>query len=256
MSVRQQAKQRLLVGARVYDYEPGDGFKVNDAWMAAAIRTTRRFQRAIGIAQTGHLDAVTLFELGLGPAPNIGVAANTHVRLLTGPIERGNNLGPDVERIQRATDLNPGPWPYCAAARTYGLRLAGWSHIDEFVETSADTYCPGLVSLATDGKYGMRISAKPDLGDDVVYKWMAGGPWAHVGGVEKRRPVILPSLAVMVYALEANTGPGDGGNQSDGDGVWSRTRVMLPGRVCFIHRDERVRSKQQASKRAKLLAVG
>jgi hypothetical protein len=60
--------------------------------------------------------------------------------------------------------------------------------------------------------------SQAEPGDFIYYQWTPGGdPCDHVG-------VLLSMTASTVTCLEGNTSPGSGGSQSNGDGVYIRTR--------------------------------
>lgn len=148
-----------------------------------------------------------------------------------GPIEtKGNNLGPLVAKVQSATDLPPGPWPYCAAGVYFCLEEAEWKFEEAFRINELEAWVPGWTQAAMNQKYGMQIvpiqNAIPN--DVIVFNW-AGvrGPardYDHIGFV---RTKLLASG--VIGTREFNTGPGAGGNQSDGDGCWDRWRPNNAG---------------------------
>lgn len=160
----------------------------------------------------------------------VGVAALKVASFFLGPIEtEGNNRGPMVRRVQSSTDLAPGAWPYCAAGVYHCLTTAGWAHAATFRSAELEAWVPTWVSAARRARYGLRLVAvsQAKAGDLVCFDWNgAGGDpvnFDHIGFVRG------PAANGLLPTLEFNTGPGAGGNQSDGDGCWERVRRVDGG---------------------------
>jgi hypothetical protein len=159
-----------------------------------------------------------------------GPAALVVARAFLGPIEtEGNNKGPLVRRVQSSTDLAPGNWPYCAAGVFHCLSVAGWAKAQEFRRNELEAWVPGWVMAARARRHGLRVMPQMDAkpGDLICFDWNgAGGSsvnYDHIGFVRTH-----PARGV-IGTREFNTGPGMGGNQSDGDGCWDRTRSVNAG---------------------------
>ncbi len=159
-----------------------------------------------------------------------GPAALKVAGFFLGPIEtEGNNQGPMVRRVQSATDLAPGPWPYCAAGVYYCLLHAGWESAQAFRKANLEAWVPAWVSAARARTHGLRVVAQDDAqpGDLVCFDWNGVGGtntnFDHIGFIR------TPPQKGFVGTREFNTGPGAGGNQSDGDGCWDRIRPLNAG---------------------------
>jgi hypothetical protein len=163
-----------------------------------------------------------------------GPAALKVASFFLGPIEtEGNNRGPMVRRVQASTDLAPGPWPYCAAGVYYCLRQAGWVHATAFRTSTLEAWVPAWVSAARARQHGLKVIAQADAapGDLVCFDWNGVGGtntnFDHIGFV--RGKPTGGAVGGVLPTREFNTGPGAGGNQSDGDGCWDRLRPVNPG---------------------------
>lgn len=135
---------------------------------------------------------------------------------------QGKNLGPDVRRYQKATDLPPGAWPWCAAFLDWLLlewlsdkKAAEWLNLKR---TSPEKWRPktalafGLLKWAKDRPNTVEIlpdSAMPEPGCLVVFDF------SHCGVVERCQNPL------MMTTIEGNT---DSAGGRDGDGVWRRVR--------------------------------
>lgn len=150
-----------------------------------------------------------------------------------GAIEVGNNEGRLVELVQDHARPAVRRAPYCAAGVGYCYDVAGWPEWGTFADRELDAWVPEWVECARLRKYGLSIvspaNAAPN--DAVAFDWSGqGGPagvFDHIGLVRTR------VIGNNVGTREFNTGPGPGGNQSDGDGCWDRVRPVGPG-VVFI----------------------
>lgn len=150
-------------------------------------------------------------------------------RPFIGPIEIGNNSGPLVVKVQLATDLPPGKWPYCAAGVSFCLSESDWKYWLEFKKNEPEAWVPGWVDAARAHKYGMTVlpnhMAAPN--DLICFDWAGtGGNSANFDHIGLVRTKVVNSV---VGTREFNTGPGAGGNQSDGDGCWDRFRPVNDG---------------------------
>lgn len=163
---------------------------------------------------------------GVAPGP----AALKIAGFFVGPIEtEGNNRGPMVRRVQASTDLAPGPWPYCAAGVYYCLSHTGWDQAAAFRHNNLEAWVPTWVSTARARAYGMRVVSHDDAqpGDLICFDWNGVGgkntDFDHIGFVR------TGAVKGFIGTREFNTGPGAGGNQSDGDGCWDRVRPLNAG---------------------------
>jgi hypothetical protein len=83
------------------------------------------------------------------------------------------------------------------------------------------------------------VVTRPRRGDLVLYNWEgAGPPFAdHIGLVVK---VLTLGPALKLRTVEGNTSSGVAGSQSDGDGVYLRTRIISARQVGFVRIPGRV----------------
>ncbi|MET9120017.1 CHAP domain-containing protein [Streptomyces sp. NPDC004528] len=133
-----------------------------------------------------------------------------------------------------------GEW-YASVVHDPSFAYASWC--DEFVSycayvtgnadaISRFAYCPShVVWFKNHGRWHSRYEAA-QAGDIVFYDWDGDGVADHVGIV---RAYSAPGKAVLT--VEGNTSSGTGGSQSNGDGVYERTRsrgtILGFGRPAF-----------------------
>ncbi len=160
--------------------------------------------------------------------------ADAHVRE-----EGGNNRGPQVEFWQKLAGGIAGE-SWCADFQ-FGSDVKAWcqirgiltgktdaenraimlSHADA---CAADLHIPRTGSCAEVANaaraQGRFHSAQfsPEPGDLVLFDFKGEGVPHHVGRVVSR------NVDGTLRTVEGNTGPGDGGSQGDGDGVYRRVR--------------------------------
>lgn len=136
----------------------------------------------------------------------------------------GANRGPRVVEFQRATWLEPGPWPWCAAFTCWVLREAlktdpGKAYIrNKNVEQwrCRDASAFGWIGWAK--AKGLAVGRTPRRGDFVVYDF--NGPkqgGGHIGLVE----AVLADGRFRT--VEGNT---NGEGSREGDGVYEKTRSV------------------------------
>ncbi len=139
--------------------------------------------------------------------------------------EGGNNCGAKVREFQKATDLKPGAWPWCAAFVDWCLRewlakptAISWLNLqastpEEWRPKTALAY--GFLAWAKSRPKTTLIlpeDVRAQAGDIVVFDF------SHVGIVE------YDTGAGQLLTLEGNTnGRGDRDSET-GDGVWRKTR--------------------------------
>jgi hypothetical protein len=138
-----------------------------------------------------------------------------------GYVETGNN------------DTKYGEWyganyqPYCAMACTYWYEHeAGGS--PSFVRGQNYAYVPYMLADAGSQRNGLSLTESPDAGCLVIFDWGYDGTYDHVGLFEKW------VSTTSFQSVEANTSPDDGGSQSNGGGVYRRTRNTLNQSTLFI----------------------
>ena len=98
--------------------------------------------------------------------------------------------------------------PYCAMFVSWVLCQCGFDF--------TYAYCPYILRDLSSRAVG-KAQAQP--GDVVLFDWGGDGVPDHVGFVEANRGAYLQTI-------EGNTSPGTGGSQSNGGGVYRRTRSL------------------------------
>ena len=134
-----------------------------------------------------------------------------HVGVHETPGFANSDRGGPIDRWIRDVGMAPGPWaPWCGAF-VHACLKAGGVDLPDGVR-----YCPTILAWARNGDYGLELvsAAKARPGDLKLFDWNRDGTMDHVG-------LVLDGPA---DAIEGNTSPGNSGSQSDGGGVWRRTR--------------------------------
>lgn len=137
--------------------------------------------------------------------------------------EGGNNCGVRVRQYQTATDLPPGPWPWCSAFVCYCIRewledpaAVQWLNLSvtprEWRPRTALAY--GLTAWSkarpkTTSLYTERDQAQP--GDIVTFDF------SHVG-------IVLEDAGDHIVTVEGNTNGKGTRDSVSGDGVWRKIR--------------------------------
>lgn len=132
-----------------------------------------------------------------------------------GKLEQGgNNLGYDVVKYQGATNLDPGPWPWCAAFVCWCIRE--WTlnrTIDWRRPVTAAAF--GFEKWARDnGLILLPEQAACEPGDVVIYDM------SHCG-------IIVAAAdqgSKLIEAVEGNTGVTGARDSNLGDGVYRKRR--------------------------------
>lgn len=139
--------------------------------------------------------------------------------------EGGNNLGPKIKEYQKATWLNPGAWPWCAAFMAWVLMkwtIANETELEQHYKTEPISHwrCRGASAfgwIKWAEKNNLYVTDEKELakaGDIVVFDF------SHIGIVVEDQ---LPGKDYIV-TVEGNTnGKGDR-DSATGDGVWRKTR--------------------------------
>lgn len=143
----------------------------------------------------------------------------------------GNNLGPRIAEYQRATDLAPGAWPWCAAFCAWvlqqalgtqaGLELLGGVPPESWRCRSARAF--DWITWAQREDLLVFDEDHPELrplaGDFMIFDF------SHIGIVE--HGVVQPGApgrTMLVETIEGNTGPKGLRDSAAGDGVMRKTR--------------------------------
>jgi len=119
--------------------------------------------------------------------------------------------------------LNYEPW--CAIFVTWCYETSGNS--PSFAQGSRYAFCPYVVSDSRAGVNGLTTTTDPKPGDLVVYDWGRDGVFDHIGFVES-------GTSFSWVAIEGNTSPDAGGDQSNGGMVCRKTRSASDANVVFV----------------------
>lgn len=200
---------------------PAD-FNTSDAYGPAARTLTKAIQKKHKLPQSGNITPETLLIVGKWmPGATIGERAVWCMRCLEGSLETlGNNLGPEVQAIQKlGSDLAPGPWPWCAATVSWALRCAGWKSWAAFCKTGGEAAVITWKNAAQAGRYGLSVKTyrTGTTGDLVVF----GTDAHHIGFLNAR----VNPLNGNVQTIEGNTSSTKPGKN---DGLWRRSRNAAP----------------------------
>lgn len=108
---------------------------------------------------------------------------------------------------------------WCAMFCTWCAEQGAGS--ETFVKGSRYAYCPYVVDDARAGRNGLKVvpASQASRGCLVLYDWQGDGVADHIGFV-----VDGPGSGSSFHTVEGNTSGGSGGSQSNGDGVYERTR--------------------------------
>lgn len=136
--------------------------------------------------------------------------------------------------VERANNDNKyGEWygmnhqPYCAIGATWCYENEGNS--PSFVRGTQYAYVPYIVGDAMNGRNGLKVTGDPIPGDLVCFDWGWDGEYDHVGLFEHWKS------GSTFSTVEFNTSPeGTGGSQSNGGGVYRRTRNYASQGTVFI----------------------
>lgn len=119
--------------------------------------------------------------------------------------------------------------PWCAVFTSYCLDKAGFKYIDP--KASRWAYVPYVLADARAGRYGLRLCSENQVakGTLVLFDWDNDGVPDHIGFATG--PVDL--RVGTVPTVEGNTSSSDAGSQSNGGGVYQRTR-RLTDIIAFV----------------------
>lgn len=175
----------------------------------AAIKRRKRKQ-ALKARREAKLNAYLERKRNRGRKAAVDYAVK-HVGTHEAPGYPNSDRGGVIDRWIRDCGLTPGPWaPWCGCF-VHACLKAGGVDLPDGVR-----YTPTILAWARGKQYGLSLvsPSKARAGDIVLYDWEGDGVMDHTG------LVLSPGVAI-----EGNTQPGSGGNQSDGGGVYKRART-------------------------------
>ena len=146
--------------------------------------------------------------------------------------EGGNNRGKEIVEYQKATWLEPGPWPWCAAFTCWLLR--------EWLEYPEVAFClnipPGKENTwrcqdasafgwekwaKAKGLQVLSENSKAKAGDIVIFDF------SHIG------IVVFDQAGSFIETVEGNTNGKGERDSTAGDGVWRKHRASSLAK-CYI----------------------
>lgn len=152
-------------------------------------------------------------------------AASEHIREVG-----GNNHGPEVKKFLAEVGLPEG-YAWCDAFQSYEEHAVAGRRLPIESASVAVTYDAAK-------KLGWTVD-RPRRGDLVLYDFDGDGQADdHIGIVT--RVLHLPTTkgklfgSYVLRTVEGNTSSGRAGSQTDGAGVYIRTRIVRPSSVRFV----------------------
>lgn len=142
----------------------------------------------------------------------------------------GNNQGPEVKKFLAEVGLPEG-YAWCDAFQSYEMHAAAGRRLPIESASVQQTY------LAA--KLLSWLVQRPRRGDLILYDFDGDGRANdHIGIIVRvlHLPTTKGSLfgSYVVRTVEGNTSSGVAGSQSEGDGVYVRTRIVRPSSVRFV----------------------
>lgn len=144
----------------------------------------------------------------------------------------GSNRGTLIDAWNQLANVPAGS-PYCDAF-VHAMHHAEGYELGS--PKADDAYCPATLAMCQ--RNGWEVK-RPYRGDLVFYDWNSDGVADHVGVIDRVLALRWRGgrFVGLLRAVEANTSSGLSGSQSDGDGVYRRTRwvnastrfVRVPG---------------------------
>lgn len=130
-------------------------------------------------------------------------------------VPRGSNRSRKIDEWNRTAGVPAGS-PYCDSFH----HSMFWA---EGVYVGGGAYCPATFDW---GKAAGLEVTRPLRGDSVFFDWDGNGELDHVGFVDRVLALRWRGgrFIGLLRTVEANTSSGLAGSQSDGDGVYVRTR--------------------------------
>jgi hypothetical protein len=153
-------------------------------------------------------------------------AAFRELEKLVGASETtGPNRGPIVDKIEAADTLAGIGYSYCQSTENYTWFVAN----DELLAGGTASVWQ-FYNWANDKGYKVT---RPLRYDHVTYDFGegSGGPYDHVGQVEK---VLRLGPVLIIRTIEGNTSPSNAGSQSNGGGIYRKTRTVKASSVAFF----------------------
>ena len=197
------------------------GWPFNNGWGPRSRAQVQKFQKAHGLHADGIIGPITTRALN---APGVQTSTGERARAVkwalsrVGTIEHPpeSNQGPLITAWQELSGYPGGGVPWCQCFVNASAYVGTRKRLNP---ASFGGYTVGVLEMADRHEHGLkRISleaARP--GDWVYFNWPGGDSVDHVG-------LFLSREGSTVHTLEGNTSSGNSGSQSNGGGVFKRTR--------------------------------
>ncbi len=130
--------------------------------------------------------------------------------------EIGNNVGPEIEEIQKAIFGIADSQAYCMAFIHFII-----GKVEKEFEIKSTIHVSGSVLQTWLNSMTLKVDV-PEPGDVVL--WQTGEWSGHAGIFRKHRSIEI------FETIEANTSSGSQGSQREGDGIYPRVRTFRGGR--------------------------
>lgn len=127
--------------------------------------------------------------------------------------EQGTVFGRFYAQLVGSSYYGTNGVPYCAMFVSYVFNKAGAT-----CAGLPEAYCPYILNEAKAAGKVLSDKKKAQPGDVVLFDWGGDGVCDHVGIVEK-------NFGSYIQTIEGNTSSGSSGSQSNGGGVYRRTRA-------------------------------
>lgn len=127
--------------------------------------------------------------------------------------EQGTVFGRFYAQLVGSSYYGTNGVPYCAMFVSYVFNKAG-----AVCAGLPEAYCPYILNKARSAGKVLADKTKAQPGDVILFDWGGDGVCDHVGIVEK-------NCGSYVQTIEGNTSSGSSGSQSNGGGVYRRTRA-------------------------------
>jgi hypothetical protein len=161
-----------------------------------------------------------------GKEPSAGGSSSAQARLAKARGQLGYAEGANnANKFGEWYGANGQPW--CAMFVTWCDLTGSAPSTKSFKRGSRYAYVPYILADARLGYYGLSCTSSPKPGDLVLYDWSWDGEYDHVGVFEQ-------GSASSWQAVEGNTSPSSSGSQSNGGGVYRRSRDKGDAAVVFV----------------------
>jgi hypothetical protein len=197
------------------------GWPFNEGKGPRTVARIKAFQKDHGLEVDGVVGPLTIKALNAPATQNAKgerAAAVNWAKSRVGVVEHPpeSNQGPFITKWQELSGYPGGGVAWCQCFANASAYVGSKKRINP---AWFGGYTVAVVDMADRGEHGLkRISldeARP--GDWVYFNWPGGDSVDHVG-------LFMHRDGDTVYTIEGNTSSGNSGSQSNGGGVFRRTR--------------------------------